>query len=539
MRPVGSDGRLTRRRLLETAGAGGIALLLPGSAFARPRAGAARTVRPTENVVLRWNDALLQGVRDSKIGPPMVARALAVAHTCMYDAWAAYDRAAVGTRLGGALRRPARERRLENKLAAISFAAYRAAVDLFPGAPAAVFDPLMFDLGFDPSDSSTDPATAAGIGNLAAEAVLDFRHRDGANQLGDEPGGQPGVSYSDYTGFAPANEAMDTRAPLDLSTVHDPNAWQPLTYVDGSGTLVTPFFVGAQWQHVRPFAMSSSGELRSPTGPARLGAAEFLEQAQALIELSAALTEEQKMVAEYWADGPHSELPPGHWNLFAQQVAHRDRTGESEHDLDQAVKLFFALTNAVFDAGCCAWDNKRAYDSVRPITAIRYLFYGKRIRAWAGPGRGTQTIAGEEWFPYQPTTFPTPPFAEYSSGHSSFSAAGAEILRLFTGSDRFGGSVTFPKGSSRVEPGLVPSDDLTLAWPTFSAAAAEAGISRRYGGIHFEQGDLDARATGRLAARRCWALAQSYFAGTAPVRRRLRHSVSRWKSIRQGEEGGS
>jgi hypothetical protein len=504
---------LTRRRLLETAGAGALALLVPDAALARP----ARRAEQVENVVLRWNNALLQGVRDSKLGPPMVARALAVAHTCIYDAWAAYDRVAVGTRLGGTLRRPAPERSFANKAEALSFAAYRAAVHLLPGSRASVFDPLMASLGFDPDDRSTNPAFAAGIGNLAADAVLAFRHRDGANQLGDEPGGRSGVPYSDYTGFVPANEPMDTRAPLDLSTVHDPNAWQPLTYVDGSGQLVTQSFVGAQWQHVRPFAMASSFALRSPAGSARLGSAEFVRQAEALIDLSAALTDEQKMIAEYWADGPHSELPPGHWNLFAQQVAHRDRTGGSEHDLDQAVKLFFALTNAIFDAGCCAWDNKRAYDSVRPITAIRYLFSGKRIRAWAGPGRGTQTIAGEEWFPYQPTTFPTPPFPEYSSGHSNFSAAGAEILKLFTGSDRFNGSVSFPAGSSRVESGLVPAAPLTLSWATFSEAAAQAGISRRYGGIHFEQGDLDARATGKDAARRCWALAQTYFAGTAPT----------------------
>ena len=506
---------MTRRRLLESAGAGGLALLVPGAALARPLTRGARTAKPADNVVLRWNAAFLQGVRNSKLGPPMVARALAVAHTCMYDAWAAYNRVAVGTRLGGALRRPANERRFVNKVEAVSFAAYRAGVDLFPADRTTVFDPLMASLGLDPGDRSTDAASPAGIGNLAAEAVLAFRHRDGANQLGDEPAGQPGVPYSDYTGFVPANAPMDTRAPLDLSTVHDPNAWQPLTYVDGSGRLVTPSFVGAHWQHVRSFAMAASDELRSPTGPARFGSPEFVAQAQALIEVSAALTDEQKLIAEYWADGPHSELPPGHWNLFAQQVAHRDRTGESERDLDQAVKLFFALTNAIFDAGCCAWDNKRAFDSVRPITAIRYVFHGKQIRAWGGPGRGTQTIAGEQWFPYQPTTFPTPPFPEYSSGHSNFSAAGAEILRLFTGSDRFGGSVTFAAGSSRVEPGVVPATELTLTWATFSDAAAQAGISRRYGGIHFEQGDLDARATGRLAARRCWLTAQRYFTGDA------------------------
>ena len=94
--------------------------------------------------------------------------------------------------------------------------------------------------------------------------------------------------------------------------------------------------------------------------------------------------------------------------------------------------------------------------------------------------------------PLPAATFPAPPFPEYSSGHSSFSAAGAEILRLFTHNDRFGGSVTLPAGSSRIEPAAVPASDLTLSWATFSEPANQAGISRRYGGIHFEQRDLDA-----------------------------------------------
>src|SRR5205809_7690658 len=85
----------------------------------------------TPNVVVQWNNAALQGVRDSKLGPPMVARALAIAHTCMFDAWAAYDSKAIGTRLGASLRRPKPERTVSNKMKAISFAAYRALVDLF------------------------------------------------------------------------------------------------------------------------------------------------------------------------------------------------------------------------------------------------------------------------------------------------------------------------------------------------------------------------------------------------------------------------
>jgi hypothetical protein len=442
----------------------------------------------------------------------MVARALAIAHTCIYDAWAAYDHKAAGTRLGGSLRRPPPERTLANVTQALSFAAYRAAVDLFPASAASVFDPLMQSLGYDPADRSTDTSTPTGIGNVSAQAVLDFRHRDGANQLGDEPGGAPGVPYSDYTGYLAANEPMDIRVPFDPTGVEDPNAWQPLRYVDGSGNVVTPGFVGAHWQRVTTFALIP-GALRSSTGPARYGSAEYDAQAQALLDLSAELTDEQKVIAEYWADGPRSELPPGHWNLIAQFVSRRDHHGHNVHSVERDVKLFFALTNAISDAGCCAWDNKRAFNSVRPITAIRTLFRGRPVRAWGGPYQGTKLIDGATWFPYQPTTFPTPPFPEYSSGHSNFSAAGAEILNRFTRSDRYGGSVTFPAGSSKVEPRAVPADDITLSWSTFSDAADQAGISRRYGGIHFEQGDLDARVTGRAAARLVWQKAQDYWEG--------------------------
>jgi hypothetical protein len=141
------------------------------------------------------------------------------------------------------------------------------------------------------------------------------------------------------------------------------------------------------------------------------------------------------------------------------------------------------------------------------------LFEGTRINAWAGPYRGTAPIDGGTWLPYQPGTFPTPPFPEYSFGHSNFSAAGAEILRRFTGRDAFGAVVTVAAGSSKVEPGAVPARDVTLCWATFSQAADQAGLSRRYGGIHFEQGDLDARRTGRLAAGRAWDKAQALLRG--------------------------
>jgi len=472
---------------------------------------------PSDNVVLQWNNAALQGVRDSKLGPPMVSRALAIVDTCIYDAWAAYDAHAVGTRLAGSLRRPATEQVLANVNQAVSVAAYRAAVDLFPASRVGVFDPLMVKLGYDPHDQGRDTMTATGVGNVACSAVLDFRHHDGSNQLGDAPGGRPGVAYSDYSGYMPVNAPMDVAAAFDPTAVRVPARWQPLRYRDSTGAVVTPAFVGPYWNRVKPFALRADDQMRPAQPPAQASpsSAAALREDRELIKISAHLTDRQKSIAEYWADGPHSELPPGHWNLFAQYVSRRDHHGASLDGVAQDVKMFFVLTNAVFDAGIVAWDNKIAFDSVRPITAIRYEFRGKKIEAWAGPGRGAGLIDGSEWRPYQPTTFPTPPFAEYSSGHSNFSAAAAEVLRRFTGSDRFGLSVRIPAGSSKVEPKLTPRHDVVLSWAKFSDAAHEAGISRRYGGIHFHEGDFDARATGGRCGVSAWAKATQYFKGTA------------------------
>src|SRR5205823_10687290 len=98
----------------------------------RPTAAASvRFASASDNVVLQWDNVALQAIRVTKPGPPIVARALAIVHTAMYDAWAAYDDQAIGTRLGGSLRRPAVERTLVSKNEAVSFAAYRALVDLF------------------------------------------------------------------------------------------------------------------------------------------------------------------------------------------------------------------------------------------------------------------------------------------------------------------------------------------------------------------------------------------------------------------------
>jgi len=298
--------------------------------------------------------------------------------------------------------------------------------------------------------------------------------------------------------------------PVDPKTVSDPNSWQPLTYNNGA-QIITQGFLGAQWFKVTPFAMSSQSQfqwLEGLFGPAKYGSEAYRRQAQQLIDFSAGLTDRQKMIAEYWANGPHTETPPGHWNLFAQFVSVRDH-----HGLDDDVKMFFAMNNAMFDAGIVSWGGKRAFNSVRPVTAIPYQFQGQTIRAWGGPGKGTVSMDGSKWIPYQPSTFPTPPFPEYISGHSTFSAAAAAVLRLWTGSDKFGASVTFSPGSSTIEPGITPAGAVTLHWATFSEAANEAGISRRYGGIHFESGDVVGRAVGAAVGVQALRKAESYIYG--------------------------
>jgi PAP2 superfamily len=232
------------------------------------------------------------------------------------------------------------------------------------------------------------------------------------------------------------------------------------------------------------------------------------QQAEELVAISAGLTDREKMIAEYWADGPQTEQPPGHWMRLAQFVSDRDH-----HTLDDDVKMYFALSNGMLDAGIAAWDAKRAYDSVRPVTAIELLFNGKKIRAWGGPGNGAVEMDGARWLPYELATFPTPPFPEYVSGHSTYSAAAARILELWTGSDHFGDSITLAKGSSEIEPGLTPREPITLKWETFTAAADEAGTSRRYGGIHFKRADLAGRSLGRAVAEKAWTRANDYFGG--------------------------
>jgi hypothetical protein len=443
-----------------------------------------------DNVVLQWDEELLQAVRALPPGPTVVARAISVVHTAIFDAWAAYDARALGTRLRASLRRPAAERTLANKNKAISFAAYRALVDLFP-ARQFDFAEQMSYLGYavDGSDTST-PAT---VGNTAAQAVIDYRHGDGSNQLN---------GYADTTGYKPVNTG---------DVVVDPWRWQPLRVPLGTGPeqkATTP-----QWSKVKAFALKSPLPVHHPRP--RPAAEQLRSQAH---RQPARPDPEPHRPAEVHRRvlGRRSEVGVPARPLGADRPGPVPQAG---HSLDTDAKLFFALGNALMDASIAAWAAKYKWDFVRPITGIRTRYKGKQVTSWLGPYKGYGPVDGSQWIPYQAPNVVTPPFPEYVSGHSTFSSAASAILAKFTGSDSFGASVTIEAGTSLFEPRTdtevgTPATDVTLSWPTLTAAAKDAGLSRRLGGIHFQDGDEHGYNLGQRVGDNVLAQTMGYINGT-------------------------
>ncbi len=454
--------------------------------------------QPGDTIPVQWADYMLEIIRVTHPLPPVAARNLAIMDSCMYDAWAAYDKKAVPTQANNIPNQSKFSQADVEK--AISYAAYRAIQDLIlPIDPSAVAPATAFmqTLGYDPNDNTTALNKPAGIGNVACKAVLDFRHKDGSNQLGDIAGGKPGVPYSDYTGYAPVNTP---------DQINDPNHWQPLRVPDGNGGFVVQKYGNPYWGKVAKFNPKLPN-FEPPIKPDLFPKFSYDAGVKEILAYSANLTDRQKSIAEYWANGPKSELPPGHWQIFAQWVSRRDH-----NSVGTDVKMFFALSNAILDASIASWGMKTKSDYIRPVSAVHFLMKGKKVLAWAGPNQGTKLINGEDWQPYQAATVVTPPFPEFYSGHSVFSAAGAEVLRRGTGSAKFGGCVTIPKGSSFVESNT-PATDIKLCWDTFKDAADEAGISRRYGGIHFIPGDLSGREVGKRIGAIDYEYAKKLFNG--------------------------
>lgn len=470
---------------------------------------------PSPNGAYKWMEIALEATaRDvERVGarPTIISREVSMYVTAMFDAWAAYDEKAVGTRLGGKLRRPAAERTLTNKEAAIGQAVGRVLIELYPNDLEWIRASMKAN-GADADDNTGDTSKPRGVGNTVAGALIAYRAHDGSNAHGDEKGGN-GKPYSDYTGYLPVN-------PIDK--IVDPDRWQPIPFDDGHGGTVWPGFLTAQWGKVKPVVLERADQFRPAPYP-KVGSPELAKDVEQNIEFNAGLTLEQKAVVEFMRDGPRSTGQSGHWMRFAQDVSRRDH-----HDLDQDVKMFFAIGNVTFDAFIACWEAKRFYDSARPYALVRTLKKDQQIRGYLGSCKGVGAISAAAWTPYSPPTFLTPPFPGYPSGHSTASGAGSKMLELFTGSDRFesvahrvAGEITEQCGCEQMQsvdgkPGPMGKKEIDLELPTFSATAEMAGISRVMGGYHINSDNTAGLKLGRDIAEYSWPKYQAYFNGTAP-----------------------
>jgi len=281
-----------------------------------------------------------------------------------------------------------------------------------------------------------------------------------------------------------------------------------------------------------------------------------------------------RVLAEFWADGPDSETPPGHWFTLLNFVSDHPDTkkqymgvGPELSALEWDVKSYFILGGAMHDAAIAAWGIKGYYDYIRPISAIRYMaskgqssnqtlpnFHEEgiplvigyieligendplvgssnehlnkvKLKAWKGPDfianpetdvAGVDWILAENWWPYQRPTFVTPPFAGYISGHSTYSRAAAEVLTLLTGDAFFPGGIgefVAKKNEFLVfEEG--PSEDVVLQWATYRDASDQCSLSRIWGGIHPPADDLPGRKIGEKIGINAFEFSSSYFENT-------------------------
>ena len=247
----------------------------------------------------------------------------------------------------------------------------------------------------------------------------------------------------------------------------DPGTWRPPPASFHAVPLLP------QWAFVEPFSIPTSSFGRPPGPPAVTSAryaADYNEVKALGAAAGSARTSEQDTIALFWADGAGTETPPGHWNTIAQGLAIRSGT-----TIDQNARLFALLNIAMADAAICAWDAKYYFHNWRPVTAIRN-----------GDSDGNDATAGD---PAWTSFIVTPPFPDYVSGHSTFSGAAATVLAMSYSSD----DVAFTTVSDFL-PGV------TRSFPSFSAAADEAAISRMYGGIHFRFSNEDGLSWGLQSA---------------------------------------
>jgi len=585
---------------------------------------ATSSLAPAETVARTWNEEILTAIRIDFPAPTVHARNLFHLSAAMWDSWAAYDSATIGYFHNESAIVPDGATLAQAREEAISFAAYRVlkhryAFSTNASTTLSALNDLMTELGYDSAQTSTVGESPAAVGNRVAASTINYGAGDGANES-TAPG------YTDDSGYSPVNAPLilstnDTASgyPNGWS---DLNRWQPLAFSvaftqNGQIAAKVQKFVSPHWGSVKCFGLYSfdqtnDGLFFDPGEPPKLdgtGDLDYKNNAIEVLEYSALLNPTDpatinlspsargnnplgtnggtghpinpvtgvpyldnivrhgdfgRCAAEYWADGPGSETPPGHWNVLANAVTdtiladpslefRMAGNGPVVETLEWELKLYLALNAALHNTAVAVWGVKEHYDYVRPISAIRYL--GRRgdlpfvpglveqvtsttiatyhshlsahlgkiaVKTWPGEPDDPETEAGgrewilaEAWLPYQRDTFVTPAFAGYVSGHSGFSRAAAEVMTLITGTPYFPGGIfsyTIPAGGLRFEAG--PTSDISLQWATYYDAADEAGESRLYGGIHVSPDDGPGRLMGSKIGKSAFAYAQKFWNGS-------------------------
>lgn len=552
-----------------------------------------------------WNEVALNAIRRDFPAPTVHARNLYHLSVAMWDAWVIYDDGP-GVAHTTTIDAPTSAEEGDQR-AAIAFAAHRVLSSRYANAIGGEESLAEIDATLEAmclnTEMANDPSSGAAVGSAIADEVLSGALEDGARE-----------DNRYVADFDVANEPLVLAEPG--TTMEDPNRWQQLLFVEAqtqNGLLLESNlqdYVGPHWGYVTPFALDKAddGLPIDPGPPPLLGtstddafrqAVVDVIRASSLLDPAAADTidlspsargnnplgtndgagyernpatgepyapnpvnaaDYYRVIAEFWADGPDSETPPGHWNTLANEVSDSlddyrlTGSGDSIDRLQWDVSLYFALNGALHDAAIAAWGTKAVYDYARPISMIRYLGGngdlpevpglievvttessqpGERhehladsvgetaVMAWArrpvwfaDQTDQVRWILAVDWKPYQRSTFVTPAFPGYVSGHSTFSRAAAEVLTAITGSAYFPdglGTYEMPEGELEFDGG--PSTDVELQWATYYDAADEAGLSRIYGGIHVEADDLAGRIVGSAVGLRAWDVAHVYIGG--------------------------
>ncbi|MDA0912242.1 MAG: vanadium-dependent haloperoxidase [Bacteroidetes bacterium] len=323
-----------------------------------------------------------------------------------------------------------------------------------------MLDEVIGDRGDDPTIRQ-----AVIIGKDAGKAVWKGRLNDGMNHSGTMGGHEAmPMPFADYTGYAPVNTPY---------AVNDPSRWQPAVERMGTGKYRAQMFVTPQYGLVTPYTELWSLDLPLPA-PSKSNVknlTEYTAQANEVLAKSAAMTDEQKMLAEFYEN-----------KLFSLPVSAVVASMIQGMDLMEFVHMFFAQEVAIFDAGIWIWAKKKEFDAVRPFTAIPYLHGDSLVSAWGGPGKGTVELPASNWTSYLPVA----DHPEYPSASACLCRAHATVLQQVTGTNDLFWEVPFAKGSSFVEPGITPAADFTFTFNTWDEFAEVCGLTRLWSGVHFE-----------------------------------------------------